>query len=126
MARKMMILVFFALAGVLTACGSDDVDTDATGDTIEETAEDAREAAEDAMADLRTGAERFVDEIQTRNAPEAKEQLLERCRDALERLRKADSDDADRVEELCGRIRDADVKNASVWDEIKAEIEKLD
>lgn len=126
MARNILVATTLALAGVLVACGADDIDTEATRDTIEETGQEARQAAEEAMADLRTGAERFVDQMQTRDAPQAKQQLLERCRDVLERLRKADSDDAGRVESVCDRIRDTDVENASAWDEIKKEIEKLD
>ena len=125
MAKKIFIVSAFVLAGMLSACGSDDIDTEATGDTIEESAEDAREAAENAFVEFRTGGERLVDEIRTRNAPEAKQQLLDRCRDALERLREADSDDADRVDALCDRIRDTDIQDSSVWDEIKEQIEQL-
>jgi hypothetical protein len=72
------------------------------------------------------GGERLVDEIRTRNAPEAKQQLLDRCRDALERLREADSEDAERVESLCDRIRDTDIEDSSVWNDIKEQIEQLD
>lgn len=125
MAPRAFIVALFALTGVFAACGTDDIDTETTQDTIEETAGDARQAAEEAFEELRTGGERLVDEIQTRNAPEAKEQLLDRCRDALERLRKADSDQAERVDDLCNRIRDADVSNSEAWNEIREEIEKL-
>ena len=126
MTKRTLVVSAFVLAGVLAGCGSDDIDTEATGDTIEESAEDARVAGENAFAEFRTGGERLVDEIRTRNAPEAKQQLLDRCRDALERLREADSDDADRVDALCDRIRDTDIQDSSVWDEIKEQIEQLD
>lgn len=125
MAPRAFIIAVFALAGLLAGCGNDDIDTETTQDTVEEAAEDTRQAAERAFAELRTGGERLVDEIQTRNAPQAKEQLLERCRDVLERLREADSDQAGRVDDLCNRIRDTDVSNSEAWNEIRQEIEKL-
>ncbi|MDQ4130794.1 MAG: hypothetical protein M3133_07390 [Actinomycetota bacterium] len=122
--RRAVLGIVLAFALVSGACG-DDVDTEATRDTVAETAEDAREAAENAFAELRTQGERLVDEVRTTNAPEAKEQLLDRCRDALERLRRAESDRADQVDSLCNRIRDADVENDARWGEIKDELSRL-
>jgi len=122
--RRAVLGIVLAFALVSGACG-DDVDTEATRDTVAESAQDAREAAENAFAELRTQGERLVDEVRTRNAPEAKEQLLDRCRDALERLRKAESDRADQVDALCNRIRDADVENDDRWGEIKDELSRL-
>lgn len=122
--RRAVLGIVLAFALVSGACG-DDVDTEATRDTVAESAEDAREAAEKAFAELRTQGERLVDEVQTMNAPEAKEQLLDRCRDALERLRRAESDRADQVDSLCNRIRDADVENDDRWREIKDELSRL-
>ena len=124
---KIMTVV---LVGVLAfgACGDDDGQT--TTDTIEqqteEAARDARAAAQDAWAALRTDAERLLDEIRTRDAPRVKEEVLERCRDALERLRKAESDAVDRVERLCSRIQETDVANADAWSDIKREIDQVD
>lgn len=109
----------------LVGCDDADVETDATRDTIEEVGETASERAQEAFASLRTDSERLVDEIQTTNAPQAKEDLLERCRDVLERLREAESEAADRVGEICDRIRDADVEDAEVWDTIRDEIDEV-
>ena len=125
MRRTAVLVLVLAVATLLAGCGEDGVETQATRDTIAEASEDAREAAESAFAELRTGAERLVDELRTRNAPDVKEQLLGRCRDALERLRKADSDAAARVDRLCNRIRETDVSDSAAWSEIKAEIENL-
>ncbi len=111
------------LGALFAGCG-EDADTQATRDTVEESAQDARQAAENAFAALRTDAERLVDEIQTRKAPEAKEALLDRCRNALERMRKAESESADEVDRLCNRIRETDI-DVPAWAEIKAEIERL-
>ena len=122
--RGALVLITVALGMVFVACG-DDADTQATQDTVEDATTDAREEAENAFATLRTEAERLLDEFQTRNAPEAKQKLLEQCRDVLERLRKANSDQAGRVESLCNRIRDTDPSNASVWREVREEIAKL-
>lgn len=119
-----MVLITIALGMLFVACG-DDPDTQATQDTVEDATRDAREEAENAFATLRTEAERLMDEFQTRNAPEVKQQLLDKCRDALEELRKANSDQAGRVDSLCNRIRETDPSNASVWREVKDEITKL-
>lgn len=123
--RCAAVLIAVALGTLFAACGDNDVDTEATRDTVEEAGRDAREEAENAFASLRTDAERLLDEFQTRNAPQAKEQLLEQCRDALERLRRAESQNVDRVEALCDRIRDTDPSNSSVWREIRDEINRL-
>lgn len=122
--RGGLVLIAIALGMLFVACG-DDVDTEATQDTVEEATRDARNETENAFANLRTEAERLMDEFQTRNAPEAKQQLLDKCRDALERLRKANSDQAGRVDSLCNRIRDTEPSNAAVWREVKDEIAKL-
>ncbi len=118
-------MITIALGTLFVACGDNDVDTQATEDTVAEATRDAREEAENAFASLRTEGERLLDEFQTRNAPEAKQKLLEQCRDVLERLRKANSDQVGRVDSLCNRIRETDPTNASVWREVRDEIAKL-
>ena len=123
--RGAVLLIAIALGMLFVACGDNDVDTEATRDTVEDATRDAREEAENAFATLRTEGERLLDEFQTRNAPEVKQQLLDRCRDALERLRKANSDQADRVDSLCNRIRETDPSNTPVWGEVRDEIAKL-
>lgn len=123
--RHVLAVVAVAVGALLVGCGDDDVDTQATEDTIEQGTNEAREEAEQAFATLRTNGERLLDEIQTRNAPELKERLLDECRDALERLRRADSDQADRVDALCERIRDTDPNNTAVWREVKDELAKM-
>ncbi len=109
------------------ACGEDG---DTAGDSVEqqteEAARDAREAAQDAWASVRTDAERLVDQIRTQDAPRLKEQLLDRCRDALERLRQAESDRAGEVDRLCNRIRETDVTSTDAWTDIKREIDQID
>lgn len=125
MTRKILLVTVFALGGALAGCSSGDVGTEATRDTIERAGDEAQEAAREGMASLRTDVERFVDDVRTRNAPEAKQQLLDRCRDELERLRKTNSDSADRVAGVCDRIQNTDITNMSAWNEIKQEIEKL-
>jgi len=123
--RHVLVVVAIAAGALLVGCGDDDVDTQATQDTIEQGSNEARQEAEQAFATLRTNGERLLDEIQTRNAPELKERLLDECRDALERLRRADSDQASRVEALCDRIRDTDPNDTGVWRDVREEIEKL-
>ena len=123
--RGAVVMITIALGTLFVACGDNDVDTQATEDTVAEATRDAREEAENAFASLRTEGERLLDEFQTRNAPEAKQKLLEQCRDVLERLSKANSDQVGRVDSLCNRIRETDPTNASVWREVRDEIAKL-
>lgn len=123
-------MVTMLVAGMLVFAGCGDDNGEATVDTVEQQAEeaagDAREAAQDAWASVRTDAQRLLDEIRTQDAPRFKEQLLQRCRDSLERLREAESDAAGRVEQLCTRIQETDVGNADAWADIKREIDQLD
>ncbi len=122
--RHALVMITIALAALSAGCGENGADT-ATGDTVEEAAMDARQEAEDAFASLRTDAERLIDELLTRNAPEIKQQLLDRCRDALERLREAGSDQTDRVDDLCNRIRDTDPNDRAAWRDVREQVEQL-
>ncbi|HVM02404.1 MAG TPA: hypothetical protein VM263_07005 [Acidimicrobiales bacterium] len=117
------LVAVITLVAALGACGDDDADDVAR--EAEETAQQAGEAVQDAWASLRTDAERLVDEIRTRNDPEAKDQLLDRCRGALEELRQAESPDADRMAALCDRIQDTDVGDRDAWSDVEREISEL-
>lgn len=124
--RHLALLV--ACVVLLVACGNEDADTaqDQVPPQAEETAQDASEATKDALASLRTDAERFVDELQTSEAPRAKQALLDKCRDVLERLRRDDSDAVPQAERTCERIQETDVTNRDAWNEIRAQIARLD
>ncbi|MFP5377214.1 MAG: hypothetical protein ACLGIO_10615 [Acidimicrobiia bacterium] len=124
MDRLLRLMAVITLVTALGACGDDDADDVAR--EAEEAAQEAGEVAQDAWASLRTDAERLVDEIRTRNDPEAKDQLLDRCRDALEDLRQAESPDADRVAALCDRIQGTDVGDRDAWSDVEREISELD
>jgi hypothetical protein len=118
-------LVVAAVVGV--ACTDDGgVDTDRARDEAQQTRQEVTEEAKDAWASLRTDGERLIDEIQTRNDPDAKQRLLNQCRDVLEQMRKNDAANADRVDQFCNRVRETDPNARSAWNEIKAEFEELD
>lgn len=91
--------------------------------TAEDVAQGAADTADDVWANLRTESEELVDEVATGNS-EAQEQLLERCRETLEELRKAEDPGAERVGQLCDNIRDADDETA--WDDIRQEFGDID
>ena len=122
---KREVLQLFAtalLVGAVALAACDDgsnVTADQAQDRINETSEDIEPQANDIWAGLRTDGERLIDEIQTRNDPEAKDRLLDRCRDVEEQLRESENTNADRVNEFCDDIRDADPEDNSVWNEIK-------
>lgn len=124
--RKQLVMLMAAVL-LLGACGNEDADTaqDQVPPQAEETAQDARAAARDALASLRTDAERFVDELQTSDAPRAKQALLDKCRDALEKLRMENSDLVDEAERACERIQGTELTNRDAWEQIKNEIARL-
>lgn len=127
--RWQRFLAALVLSGsvALAACGDDaDETAEDVRERTEEVAEDAASAAREAWATLRTDTERLVDEIQTRNDPRTKQQLLDRCRDALQKLREARSDQADRAEEVCDLIRDTDVNDRDAWSDVKDRVERID
>lgn len=111
-------VVALALAG----CSSEDVDPQAVPGA-EEAGEDARAEAEEALADLRTEAEQAADELQTPEAPEVKQEILDRCNDALASAREADLEATGALEEICDRIEAADVRDMDLWNEIQQQIE---
>lgn len=125
-----------AVSGLLVACGGDDEDgqsaedlredveelADEAGDRAGDVAASAEEQLRDGWASLRTDGERLIDRIQTRGDSEAKQELLEDCRDRLEEAREAESSAADRIGSVCDRIRDADVDSGDEWDSIKDKV----
>ena len=120
--RLVMALV---LAGVVAGFACTDEEAARTDQQVREATNGARQQARDAWASVRTDGERLVDQIQTRNDSEAKQDLLNECRDALERLRKNDAAIADRVEKLCDRIRDTDVNAGSTWNDVKQQLRDI-
>ncbi|MBW3614455.1 MAG: hypothetical protein KY439_03985 [Actinobacteria bacterium] len=91
----------------------------------QEAAGDVRQAAVDAWGSLKNDAERLVNEIQSNKDPNAKQELLERCRDSVDKLRDADSGQVDEAQSLCDRIQNTDVDAGEAWNEIKKEIAEL-
>lgn len=123
---RLLAMVLLAGAVIGAACeGESNGTAEQAQDRASTTASDLRERAADAWAGLRTDGERLIDDVQTRNDPEAKDQLLDHCRDAEEQLREADSANADRVNEFCDRVRDTDVDDSDAWQRIKAEFDQL-
>lgn len=113
-----------------TGCGDDaEEDLRRAATTVQQGAQTAageiRAAAQDAWSSLRTDGERLVDEIQTGDEPQAREQLLDRCRDTLEKLRQAESPEAGRVDQLCNRIRETGAQDGTAWTEIKQELREI-
>lgn len=125
--RAAAVLIAVALGALGAACGDSGkaVSSDTTSQTVQDATQNAKNDAQNAFSALRTEAERMVDQFQTRDAPQAKQKLLDQCRDALERLRKANSNQADSVDSLCNRIRDTDPTNISAWRDVKDAVNKL-
>lgn len=123
---RLLVAVLLIGAVALVACeDGSDVTAEQAQDRINETSDDVQAQADDVWADLRTDGERLIDEVQTRNDSDAKDQLLDRCRNAEEQLRKDDNANADRVNELCDDIRNADPDDSQAWTTIKARFDEL-
>lgn len=137
--RLMIALAVVVVGGLFMGCGDDDggqATSETTQNDAGQVAEDVREGAENVAseaaqklrsgwASLRTNSECLVDEIKTRNDSDAKQQLLDECRNRLQDAREADSDEADRIESICDRIRDTDVNAGDSWDSIRKEIDDI-
>jgi hypothetical protein len=122
---RWFVALALPLVLVLGGCGDDDTDEtlDTIDDTVEDVAEDVQEAADDAWASFRTNLERLGDEIEGGDDG-AREELLDECRDTLQDLREADDPQADRLGDVCDRIRDAD--DDTSWDDLREEIDDID
>ncbi len=131
--RSKALFCSIALAGaVAVGCGSDADDTTASeaASSIESVvgsaATRAGEASQDVLASLHTESERLMDDIQsgdTGKADTARKELLDNCRDSLEQLRQDEAPEADQVEGLCDKIRDADTD--AEWTEVQSELAAL-
>lgn len=118
------LLLVGVVAGV--ACSDDGtVDKDKAKDTASQTAGQVKKETRDAWATLRTDGDKLIDQVQTRNDPEAKKQLLDRCRNTVESMRKSDQPNADQVNKLCDKIRDTEPSSQSAWTEIKNQYNDL-
>jgi len=117
-------VLFGAVAGV--ACSDDGtVDTDKAKETAQQAQQDITQETRGAWATLRTDGSRLIDQVQTRNDPEAKQQLLNRCRDTVENMRKNDTANADQVNKLCDKIRDTEPNSQNAWNDIKTQFNEL-
>ena len=123
---RLLAGVLLASSVVGTACSEDaDLDTEKAKDNANQAAQTIRRETRDAWATLRTDGERLVDQVQTRNDPEAQKQLLEKCRDTVEQMRKNDQPNSDRVNQFCDKVRDTDVKDTNAWNQLKAQFKEL-
>ena len=125
---RLLAAALFAGAVAGVACSDDGtVDTDRVADQAKTSATQVRQEAQNTWASLRTDGNRLIDDVQTRKDPDAKKQLLDRCRDTQEQFRKKDDGaNADRVGKFCDRVRDADPNAQGAWNDIKSEFQKLD
>jgi hypothetical protein len=102
------------------------VDRDSAQATVQDAVREVRQDSREAWSGLRSDGERLIDRVQARNDPDAKKELLDRCRDAEERLSKLRDSYAGDVNKLCDDIRDADVNNSGIWNEIERRFNQID
>lgn len=122
--RLTFALLALALGmAVIAACTSDDQEQ--VQSAASTAAGEAKTQVKDAWASMRTDGERMIDAVQTRNDPAVKQDLLDSCRNTLEKMRKADNASADKVDALCTKIRDTDPKDSNAWAGIKDQWKQL-
>ena len=118
---RLLLALPLLLIGAVVAAGCTEGDERAA----EKTAKDAQQEAKDAWAELRTEGERLVDRVQRSNDAEAKQELLTRCRNVLERLRNVNDPNAGRVENYCDSIEATNPKDSTNWDTIRQRLREL-
>lgn len=118
------LLLVGVTAGI--ACSDEGtVDQDKARDQANQASQTIQKETRDAWATLRTDGDKLVDQIQTRNDPEAKKQLVDQCRSTVEQMRKNDAPNADRVNTFCDQVRDTDTNNNDAWNKVKTELKDL-
>jgi hypothetical protein len=122
---RLLAAALLLLVGATAAAACSDEEQQEAHDTVATVSAEARQEAREAWASLWTEGERLLDRIETRNDPDAQQQLLGRCRDVLERLRKNASPQVERVDTLCDDIREANVNRSDAWDDIRARMQEL-
>jgi hypothetical protein len=134
--RLLAALVLAGAAAGVACSDSGTVDKDTATDRAQTAATQVQQSAQNAAnsqdlqgawASLRTDAYRLLDQMQTRADPDAKKQLLDRCRATQDQFKKnSDSANADKVGKFCDRVRDTDPSAQGAWNEVKSELTKLD
>lgn len=104
-------------ASALVACTEED--TDRVQSEAQGAADRITQEMKDAWVSASVDGEKLIDDVQTRNDPEAKKKLLENCRKGEEQMRKANADAGKQMQQLCDQIRDADVNNKDAWDKVR-------
>ena len=122
---RLTLVVLPLILGMAIAAACSESEVDQAQDTAKSTSKDIQQQTKDAWASFRTDSDRLVDQVQTKNDPEAKKQLLDRCRNSVEQMRKANSTNADQVDKFCDQIRDADVNNKDAWNNVKSRLNEL-
>jgi len=95
------------------------------GQQAQAAAGSVQKEVKDAWSSMSVDSDRLLDRIQARNDPEAKKELLDKCRNAQEKIAKSDNTRGGDVNKLCDQIRDADVNNRDSWNQIKDQMTRL-
>lgn len=111
--RRLLLLPLLVLGMILFAACEDDepVDTAQRETSV-------RAETRGILEDLRTELDQGID-------PERKENLVEQCADALERLRAADDPQADRLANFCDSLEDTNPDTPAAWDDIRSRLTEL-
>ena len=102
-------LALVVLGGALLVACDEDVAADR---------DRARQETERVLSELRSELDRGI-------TPERKEQLVKRCADALERLRKNSDADADRLANFCDSLEETTPDTPGGWDDIRNRLNEL-
>ena len=97
--------------GLVVACGEDEPQI---GGSSAGAREQTRQTLEELRDELREGID-----------PERKERLVRRCATALERLRSANDQQADRLANFCDSLESTNPNTPAAWDDIRARLNEL-
>lgn len=110
--RTLLAVSLLMALGAAVIAGCDD-DTSA-GVSGREAQQETRRTLED----LRT-------EISGDVTPERKQQMLQRCRTAVDRLRRSDDPQADRLADFCQSLEATNPDTPAAWNDIRARLDEL-
>ncbi len=109
---RLMLLPLLVIGMIaVAACEDDAADTGGRESNV-------RQETRSVLQELRTELDRGID-------PQRKENLVERCANALARLRAANDPQADRMANFCDSLEDTDPNTPAAWDDIRNRLNEL-
>jgi hypothetical protein len=83
------------------------------------------QSANGAWSSLYTDAQNLINQLQTQNAPQAKQTAVSQCQSAVQQVQSSNPSLGSQVSSLCDKISSTDVSNSQAWNQIKQQLSDL-